>query len=594
MIRTPLRPLASVLSARQKGEDPGLIEAENLRKRHEDMKDRERQRAESRLLVLGLTFIAAFMVVGVRLGTLAASAPVEPVTETAALSLSTQRSDIVDRNGSVLATNLVTNSLYVQPPMMIDKEVAAIGLAAIFPEMNAGDLLKRFNSKSKFIWLKRKISPEQLQAVHDIGEPGLQFGPREMRLYPNGAFAAHILGGAGFGREDVQSAEVVGVAGVEHTYDEFLRDPSEKGRVLQLSIDLSVQAAARRVLSGGMKMLRAGGAASVLMDVHTGEVLSMVSLPDFDPNDRGKSVKSTDVADSPLFNRAAQGVYELGSTFKIFTAAIALEDGIAEPDTMIDTRGPLKWGKFTIRDFHDYGSTLSLTDVIVKSSNIGTANLAVKIGAGRQQAFLDALGLFAPLPLEIPEARHARPLLPKRWSELSTMTISYGHGLAASPMHLAAAYSTLLNGGFKVTPTLLKADAEIKKGPRIVSQETSRALGLMLRQVVVRGTASLGEVKGYYVGGKTGTADKPDPKGGYYDDKVIATFASVFPAHAPKYVLIVTMDEPVETSGPEPRRTAGWTSVPVGAEIIRRVAPLLGMRPEIEPVDGIAYTLSNY
>ncbi|MFT5639766.1 MAG: cell division protein FtsI (penicillin-binding protein 3), partial [Paracoccaceae bacterium] len=237
---------------------------------------------------------------------------------------------------------------------------------------------------------------------------------------------------------------------------------------------------------------------------------------------------------------------------------------------------------------------LSLTDVIVKSSNIGSANLALEIGGGRQQTFLDSLGLFSPLPLEIVEAKQSRPLLPKQWSEISTMTISYGHGIAASPMHLAAAYSSLLNGGTFVAPTLLKTPAPSTKGVRIVSEETSRALRMMLRQVVLRGTASMGDVEGYHVGGKTGTADKPDPKGGYYDDRVIATFASVFPAHDPKYVLVVTLDEPVETSGDKPRRTAGWTAVPVASEIIRRVAPLLGMRPEIEPIGAIDYTLSKY
>ncbi len=594
MIRTPLRPLASVISARDAGEDPDLIEAENLRLRHKDMRDRERQRAESRLLVLSLAFLVAFMVVGMRMGLLAGTEPKEPHADGSSAVIIAQRADIVDRNGSVLATNLVTNSLYAQPPMMIDKALAARQLADIFPDLDGEALLKKFNSSRKFIWLRRKISPEQQQQVHDIGEPGLQFGPREMRLYPNGHLAAHILGGAGFGREGVHSAEVIGVAGVEHQFDRYLRDPAEQGAPLDLSIDLSIQAATKRVLYGGMKLMNAKGAAAVLMDVHTGEVIAMVSLPDFDPNDRPRPLVEGDASDSPLFNRAAQGLYELGSTFKIFTAAMAMDQGLVTPDSMIDIRGPLKWGKYSIKDFHNYGKALSLTDVIVKSSNIGSARLAMDVGGGPQQAFLESLGLFSPVPIEVTEARQSRPILPKRWSELSTMTISYGHGLAASPVHLAAAYSTLLNGGIRVDATLLKAKGEKISGKRIVSEETSRALRMMLRQVVVRGTASLGEVKGYHVGGKTGTADKPKPSGGYYEDRVIATFASVFPAHDPKYVLVVTLDEPTETSGSKPRRTAGWTAVPVAAEIIRRVAPLLGMRPEIEPAAGMNYTLSKY
>lgn len=594
MIRTPLRPLASVISARDAGEDPDLIEAENLRLRHEDMRDRERKRAESRLLVLGLSFLAAFMVVGLRMGMLAAADPAEPRASGSGSAIVAQRADITDRNGAVLATNLTTNSLYAQPPQMIDKELAARRLAEIFPELDGDKLLDKFNSSRKFIWLQQKISPEQQQLVHDIGEPGLLFGQREMRLYPNGMLASHVLGGTRFGREGVHSAEVIGIAGVEHWFDDYLRDPAMEGAPLELSLDLTVQAATKRVLLGGMKMLNAKGAAAVLMDVHSGEVISLVSLPDFDPNDRPRPLSEGDASDSPLFNRAAQGLYELGSTFKIFTAGMALDQGEVKPDTMIDIRGPLKWGKYSIRDFHNYGKALSLTDVIVKSSNIGSARLAMDMGSGKQQAFLDALGLFSPVPLEVSEARNARPLLPKRWSELSTMTISYGHGIAASPVHLAAAYSSLLNGGYKVAPTLLKVGPEFERGPRLVSTETSRNLRMMLRQVVVRGTASMGEVAGYHVGGKTGTADKPNPKGGYYEDRVVATFASVFPAHDPKYVLVVTLDEPSETSGDKPRRTAGWTAVPVAAEIIRRVAPLLGMRPEIEPNAVIDYTLSKY
>jgi len=592
--RTPLRPLASVISARENGINPDLIEKENIKRRNEDIQDRDRQRAETRLVVLSVAFLAAFVIVGIRMGSLAASNPQEPRVENSGATILAQRADITDRNGSVLATNLVTNSLYAQPQQMVDKESAARGLASVFPDMNADKLLKKFRSDRTFIWLKRKISPEQMQMVHDIGEPGLLFGPREMRLYPNGRLAAHILGGASFGREGVRSAEIIGVAGVEHEFDTFLRDPANQGKPLALSIDLSVQAATRRVLAGGMRMFSAKDAAAVLMDVHNGEVISMVSLPDFDPNARPRALATGDAADSPLFNRAAQGLYELGSVFKIFDAALALNDGFATPETMISTKGPLKWGNFTINDFHNYGRELSLTDVIVHSSNIGAANLALEMGAERQQAFLKSLGLLSPVPIDLPEARHTKPLVPKNWSEISTMTIAYGHGMAVSPLHLAAAYASLVNGGVKVRPTILKTGPTVTAGTRIVSKETSTKLRNMLRQVVVRGTASMGDVPGYEVGGKTGTADKPNPQGGYFKDKNISTFASVFPASDPKYVLVVTYDEPVETSGAKPRRTAGWTAVPVSAEIIRRVAPLLDMRPAIEPGGAIDYTLSKY
>ena len=581
MTRIPLRPLARILSARAKGENPDVIERENIRQRHEEMRDRSRAMAEGRLLLLCGAFLAVFGVVAAQMGFLAASEPAEPVSAQSGSAIVAQRADIVDREGRILATNLVTHSLYAQPPQMVDPVGSAEKLAAIFPDLDAERLKKDFTGKRKFLWVKKKISPEQMQLVHEIGDPGLLFGPREMRLYPNGAIASHVLGGASFGREGVRSAEVVGTAGVEKTFDTWLRDPANGGAPLQLSLDLTVQSTVEDVLYGGMKLMNAKAASAILMDVHTGEVVAMASLPDFDPNTRPAPLLKGSPGDSPLFNRAVQGVYELGSTFKIFAVAQALELGLVNPDTLVDTKSPMVWGKYRIRDFHNYGKQLTVTDVIAKSSNIGTAHIALMIGAERQQQFLKSLGLFDPTAVELAEAPTGRPLLPKRWSEISTMTISYGHGLSDSPLHLAAAYATIANGGTRITPTLLKTDRR-QQGERVISESTSREILDMMRQVVARGTASFGDVPGYSVGGKTGTADKPKPTGGYYKDKVIATFASVFPTTAPKYVLVVSLDEPVETSGSEPRRTAGWTAVPVGAEIIRRAAPLLGMRPELE------------
>ena len=593
MIRTPLRPLARILKAREKGEDTNAIEAENLRLRHEAVRDRSRLRAEGRLLVLGGMFALAFGTIGLRMGALAGSAPEEPQSAVTGNPIIGQRSDITDRNGRILATNLETHSLYAHPKDMVDPARAASELAAIFPELKQENLLKDFTGTRKFVWIRRQLSPEQMQAVHDIGSPGLLFGPREMRLYPNGAIAAHILGGASYGREGVASAEVVGVAGVERKFDALLRDPSQEGKPLQLSIDLTVQAATEEVLAGGMSLMNAKGAASVLMDVHTGEIIAMASLPDFDPNNRPQVLLTGDQSDSPLFNRAVQGVYELGSTFKIFAVAQAMELGLINPETMVDTKSPMRWGRFSIRDFHNYGAQLTTTDVIVKSSNVGTARIALQIGAERQQTFLRSLGFMEATPVELQEAPSGAPLLPPKWSELSTMTVSYGHGLSSSPLHLATAYASLLNGGTRVEPTLLRRDTA-QNGPRVVREDISTIARDMLRAVVVRGTASFGEVEGYDVGGKTGTADKPKENGGgYYDDKVIATFASVFPASDPKYVLIVTLDEPSENSGDKPRRTAGWTAVPVAAEMIRRVAPLLGLRPQVDSSEPIGVTLTS-
>ncbi len=593
MIRIPLRPLARILKARETGEDPKAIEVENLARRHEALRDRARLRAEGRLLVLGVMFFAAFMVIGIRMGALASSVPHEPVAVTQGSAIIGQRSDIVDRNGRILATNLETHSLYAHPQDMIDPAATATKLAEIFPDLDLERLTKDFTGSRKFVWIRRHISPEQLQAVHDIGSPGLLFGPREMRLYPNGALMAHVLGGARFGEEDVASAEVIGVAGVEAYFDNYLRDPVNEGAPLELSLDLTVQAAMEEVLAGGMSLMNAKGAGAVLMDIHTGEILSLASLPDFDPNDRPRIPSEGDQADSPLFNRVVQGVYELGSVFKIFTVAQGMDMNLVNANTMINIEGPLEWGRFKIRDFHDHGKELSTTDILVRSSNIGTARIAQMIGADQQQEFLGALGFLEPTDLEMIEASTGTPLLPRRWSEISTMTISYGHGLSSSPLHLASGYASIVNGGTVVKPTLLRQDGP-QQGEQIVRSSVSTRSVDMLRQAVVRGTASFGEVAGYNVGGKTGTADKPRAAGGgYYDEKVIATFASVFPADDPKYVLVVSMDEPVETSGDEPRRTAGWTAVPIAAEIIRRTAPLLGLRPDVDTAQPVGVTLTS-
>jgi cell division protein FtsI (penicillin-binding protein 3) len=592
MIRTPLRPLARILQARAKGENPDGIERENLRLRNESTRDRDRTRAQVRLLMLSAGFITAFSTIGVQMGSLAASVPVEPRRAGAGAEISATRADILDRNGRVLATNMLTHALYAHPRDMIDPAGVAAKLAAIFPEMKAPDLERRFTDGRSFMWLRRVLSPEQMQAVHDIGDPGLLFGPRDMRLYPNGTLAAHVLGGAAFGDESVHSAEVIGTAGVELAMDARLRDPAQATTPLTLSIDLTVQAAMEDILSTGMAMMNAKGAAGILMDVKTGEIVALASYPTFDPNDRPNPVlpKNAEPGDSPLFNRAVQGLYELGSTFKIFAAAQGMDLGLVGPETMVDANAPLRWGKHLIKEFEgkNYGPLLSVSDIITKSSNVGTAHIALMIGGERQQAFLRKLGLMDPSPVELAEAPKVKPLIPPKWPDIVTITASYGHGMSSSPMNLAAAYATIGNGGLKVTPTLLHGTIRPAQ-ERVMSEQTARAATAMLRRVVTDGTASFGEVPGYAVAGKTGTADKVKRGGGYYDDKVINTFASVFPAYDPAYVLIVTLDEPVETTGPKPRRTAGWTAGPIAAEIIRRTAPLLGLRPQVEldPLDDI-------
>lgn len=589
MIRTPLRPLARILRARDRGENPDDIEAENRRRRHEVIQAKSRRRAEGRLVLLAGCFVVAFATVGIRMGALAASDPSEPRTQVLSSQILSQRSDITDRNGRVLAMNLLTHSLYAHPQQMIDPAEAATGLAEIFPDLNADELLADFTGDRKFMWIKRKISPEQMQAVHDLGEPGLLFGPREMRVYPNGRVASHILGGSGFGTEGVSSAEVVGVAGVEKAFDGWLRDPANDGEPLVLSIDLTVQSAMEQVLDSGMKLMNAKGATAVLMEVETGEVVAMASLPDFDPNDRPRPLLKGDPSDSPLFNRAVQGVYELGSTFKIFPVAQALDLQLINPNTGINSTSPMKIGKYLIHDFHKYGKQLSTTDVIVKSSNVGTVRIAQMLGAERQKDFLRELGFFEATPIEMVEAPTGKPLVPPRWPAVTSATVAFGHGLAASPLHLAAAYATIANDGKRVTPTVVHKRKR-PEGEQVLSQRAADMAISMLRQVVTRGTATRAEVEGYELAGKTGTADKPRPSGGYYENRVVATFAAVFPASDPKYSLVVSLDEPSVKVGGGESRTAGMTAVPIAAELVRRLSPLVGLRaksgtplPEIAP-----------
>ncbi|MTH64929.1 peptidoglycan D,D-transpeptidase FtsI family protein [Paracoccus shanxieyensis] len=583
MIRTPLRPLARILRARETGENPDVIEAENLAQRHAVIQDAARGRAQARLSIMALAFVCAFGAVGMRMGTLAASQPSEPAVLASSAQIMSQRADITDRHGRVLATNLLTHSLYAHPRQMVDPEGAAEKLAAIFPDLKVERLREDFSGKRSFLWIKRKISPEQMQAVHDIGEPGLLFGPREMRLYPNGRIASHILGGATFGKEGVASAELVGIAGVEKAFDRWLRDPANDGAPLTLSLDLSAQAAMEEVLANGMKVMNAKGATGILMEVDTGEIVAMASLPDFDPNDRPRPLLKGDPSDSPLFNRAVQGQYELGSTFKIFPVAQAIDLKLVSPTTMINANAPMKIGKYLINEFrgHNYGPMLSVTDILVKSSNVGTVRVAQLLGPERQKDFLEKLGFFEPTPIELSEGPTGKPLVPKRWPAVTSATVAFGHGLAASPLHLATAYATVANGGHKVEPTLVHSRTR-REGPAVMSPAAAHTAVQLLRQVVVRGSGRSANVEGYEVAGKTGTADKPRPTGGYYGNKVVSTFASTFPASDPKYVLVLSLDEPSSSTAGGESRTAGATSAPVAAEVIRRVAPLLGLRPQVE------------
>lgn len=575
--------VAEVLAERALGRDP-----EPQRRAQEGAQALElRRRAQWRLVLLSCAFSLCFAGVAAKMVWLAGSEPAEPRL-TGATVAPANRAALTDRKGRILATNVAAWSVYAHPKEMIDPAEAAERLAAVFPDLDHDRLLRSFTDGRSFVWVKRPVSPDQRQRAHDLGLPGVYFGRREARIYPAGAAAAHILGGSRSDKEDVHSAQTVGMAGAELYFDEMLRDPGRNGAPLSLSIDLAAQMAMREVLSDAVRLYRAKGAAGVVMDVNTGEVLSLVSLPDFDPNFRPRSSLTGEQAESPLFNRAAQGVYELGSAFKPFTAALALERGVAGVDTLIDTRGPLTYGRFRIRDFHRMPRQMTLSDIIVESSNVGTARLALMAGIKEHQIFLQQLGLFEPTPLEVAEASRGKPLLPPRWGELSSMTISFGHGISVTPLHLAQGIASIVNGGTLVRPTLLRTDYTPQDGPRVVSEATSRRIREILRKVVTDGTGRNAAVAGYEVGGKTGTADKPKKSGGYHRDRVIASFSAIMPSSDPRYVMVIILDEAVDRSWKKPRRTAGWTAAPTAKKAIERIGPILGLRPAPVAPEGDA------
>ncbi|HUF87319.1 MAG TPA: penicillin-binding protein 2 [Thermohalobaculum sp.] len=535
-----------------------------------------RPRDDWRLVIVIVALCLCYGTVALRMGLIALEEPAEPRLARSGGGVPV-RGEITDRAGRLIAANLPAFSLYAHPREIKNPARVARELAGIFPDMTEAGLRAMLERDASFVWVRRPITPSERRQVLDLGHPGLRFGSRSMRVYPPGRTVAHIAGGVRAAAEDVRHAELVGAGGVEGYFDARLRDPARLGEPLALSIDLGAQAALREVLAAGMAQFTAKGAAAVMMDVTTGEVLAMVSLPDFDPNARPEAFDGPAELD-PRFNRAAQGRYELGSTFKVLTAGIALDAGVVGPDTLIETGTALSWGRHRIRDMHRMPPEMTVTDIVVRSSNVGAARLALRVGTPRLKDYLKRLGFFDPLPLELAEAERAAPLLPPKWTDLSTMTISFGHGLAASPVHLASAFATLANGGKRVRPTLVRG-GDGQDGERVFSPDTSRHIMSIVRQVVSRGTGRRTNVPGYEVGGKTGTADKYRPGGGYYRDRVISTFVSVFPTSSPRYVLAVSLDEPTDRSGKHAVREASRTAAPVTAAAIGRLAPLLGMRP---------------
>lgn len=525
-----------------------------------------------RLAAVSLCLLLALAAVAGQLLRLALSARgdirtsmAEPVARTFA------RPDITDRHGRLIATDISAPSLYSDPAVILDVDEAVEKLLATLPGLDEPELRRTLRDRSRrFAWIRRGLTPIEAQRVHELGLPGLSFRREPKRVYPSGPLAGHVVGSVNIDNR--------GLGGIERFIDEQQGLDLVSGAVVsrlkpvRLSIDLGVQHAVADELEAAISRYQAQAAAAVVMDADTGEIISAVSLPSVDPG------RPTDLLDSRRTDRLQGGVYELGSIFKALTIAMALEDGTATLDKLYDVTAPLEIGRHKITDLHPSRRPLSVRDIFIHSSNVGAGMLALEGGSDRQQVFLSELGLLHPMRTQAGPV--AAPLKPQRWDRIETVTISYGHGLAVAPVQFVAAAASLLNGGFRVTPTLLAHQDPLPERPRIVSAATSAALRELMRLNVTsaHGTGRRAEVPGYRVGGKTGTAEMPGV-GGYQAKSVIASFFAAVPMEQPRYVMLVSLFEPHGTPETRGQITAGVNAAPVTGRIIQRIGPILGLLP---------------
>lgn len=548
---------------------------------------RRRRSGARRSGALALTMALAFLLVGGQLVRLALRAQNEPTsTMSQAVPTSYARPDIVDRNGRLLATDVEVHSLYADPALVIDRDEVAERLARVLPDIDEAEVRRLLaDPLRRFVWLRRGLPPKVAQAVHDLGLPGLGFRTELRRAYPAGRLAGHALGAVNIDNK--------GLSGIERYIDERIGVEPVHGATrsdraaVRLSLDLGVQHAIEDELAQAMGRYGAKAAAGIVLDAQTGEIVAMQSLPSVDPS------RPAEVADPSRPDRVQGSVYELGSILKLFTVAMALDAGTATTATMLDVREPLSAGRFAIKDPHPAGRPLSVAEVFTRSSNVGSAMLALELGAERQKAFLARIGLVDPLRTEAGPV--APPLVPQSWGRAETITVAYGHGIALAPVQLAAAAAGLVNGGRAVTPTLVRYIPPIEGGAprrRVISTDTSRALATLMRlNVTDKGaTGRRAEAPGYAVGGKTGTAEIPGP-GGYRETAVIASFLAAFPSDAPSHVALVALFEPRPVAETKGQITAGHNAAPSVARIVSRIAPLLGIAPRTaEPAPADAAT----
>ncbi|MDO9502800.1 penicillin-binding protein 2, partial [Falsiroseomonas sp.] len=552
------------------------------------------ERTRSRLLIAAGGFALLFGVVAARLADATLISPAEPKRLAAMVRQNTPpaehlpgRGAITDRNGELLAVTLPITALYANPSEIIDPETVARRLVRVLPQLDEQRVTARLTGERQFAYLARALTPREQQAVNSLGIPGLYFEEAERRIYPQGRAAAHILGGV-----DVDGN---GTAGVERYFDERLR--VRRGEDLRLSLDVRVQLALRDAVQHAITDYNGIGGAGIVMDVQSGEVIGMISLPDFDLAEPARVEAVTPGADqqglNPRFNRATVGVYEPGSTFKLLTAAMALDLGTVNVWSGYDASRPIRYGRFTINDYRGKNRWLALPEILAYSSNLASAHMAAAVGPQRHRDFMVRMGMGSRLGVELPEV--ALPLIPRAnaWRDINTLTIGFGHGISVSPLHVVTGVAAVANGGILRQPTLMaQPPGTAAEGTRVISEGTSATMRRLMRLVVTEGSGRSADVPGYFVGGKTGTAQKIGPNGRYLQNKRIAAFVGAFPMQAPRYAVYVMVDEPKPNARSHGFATAGWVAAPAAGEIVRRVAPILGMAPETDRAPEIQAALS--
>jgi cell division protein FtsI (penicillin-binding protein 3) len=526
----------------------------------------------TRLLVTGALFALVFAVVALRIVEIVAVGGATAESQIGRFRIVTPpvpgHADIVDRNGNVLAATLDSPSLYANPKQIVDAADAARKLVKVFPDLRAPEVYAKLSSGKSFVWIRRHLTPVEQYDVNQLGIPGLEFEHEERRVYPDGSLTSHVVGYTGI--------DNAGFAGVERALNDVLKGRREP---LQLSLDLRLQYVLHEELQHVIDDFTAKGGAGLIMDVNTGEILAMASLPDFDPNRPvapDPEHPKTLLADR-MFNRITLGDYELGSIFKIFTVAMALDAGTSSISSTYDASHPIRIGRFTISDYHGKHRVLSVPEILMYSSNIGAARMALVAGAQRQREFLERLGLLKKPKIEVFEV--ATPHYPPKWREVNVMTIAFGHGISVPPINFATAAAALVNGGILRQATVVKQPAGYApRGQQVISIKTSEQMRRLMRLVVEHGTGTMAAAPGYVVGGKTGTADKVSGRH-YAERKLLSSFVGVFPINDPKYLVLTMIDEPHPNKQSHGYATAGWTVAPATSRIIQRIAPLLGVQP---------------